>query len=116
MWSVFVKCLAVLLTLALIAGNAHAQLNATAPERPASPGHQRHDHAGQPTQQHDQDQDTGCCCDCLGCVSAFTLSPGLRSVVPVTFGTAIRYTAQVPFLRGRVLLPEPKPPRLVALS
>jgi hypothetical protein len=106
-----------LLGLALIGGNAHARLHLIPTEQPASHGHDRHNHAGQSGQhKHQQDKGLGCCCDCLGCVSAYTLTPEIDTVVPMVFGTTVHFGRQAIILHGRVLLPEPKPPRPIALT
>ena len=116
MRSILVRCLVVLLAFALIGGNAHARLHLTPPEQPATHTHHHHGHAGQ-SEQHKPDQHKGirCCCDCLGCVSAFNLTPDPVSIVTV-FGTSVRFPERAVVLQGRVLLPDPKPPRPIALS
>jgi hypothetical protein len=69
-------------------------------------------HAGETSpRHHHHDAGLACCCDCLGCVSAVSLTPDLASVGAAVFGTTIRYTDTARFLPGRVLLPEPDPPR-----
>ena len=109
---VLIRCLVVLLAFALIGGNAHARLHLTSREQPATHAHHNHEDSGQ-SGQHDPGRNKGlqCCCDCLGCVSAFNLIPELGSVVPMIFGTTVQFAMQDIILHGRVLLPEPKPPR-----
>src|SRR4030081_1446569 len=86
MRSFLIRCLVVLLAFALIGGNAHARLHLTPAAQPATHAHHHHDHAEQ-QDQHKPQHDKGlrCCCDCLGCVSAYTLSPDLGGVAPVAF-------------------------------
>jgi len=110
------RCLVMLLALALISGNAHARLHLVPAKQPDSQPQHHHDHSGKSGQhKHQQDKGLGCCCDCLGCVSAYTLMPELDAVVPVVFGTIVHFGRQAIVLHGRVLLPEPKPPRPMAL-
>jgi hypothetical protein len=115
MRSVLIRCLVVLLAFALAGGNAHARLHLTPAEQPAA--HTHHHHSGQ-ADHHGPAKESGpgCCCDCLGCVSAFNLSPEIASVAPVDFSTSIRFPLKAAVLHGRVLVPEPKPPRPIALS
>jgi hypothetical protein len=123
MRSVLVRCLVVLLAFALIGGNAHARLYLTQAQQPVASAqhqHQQHHHqdgAGQ-TSQHKPAQDKGlrCCCDAFGCFSVYTVAPELGRVVPVVFGTTVRFAVNGLVLHGRVLLPEPKPPRTIALT
>jgi hypothetical protein len=116
---ILIRCFAVLLAVALVGGNAHARLHLTAAEEPPSPIHHQHHHgsAGHHSDQHksDQGKHSGCCCDCLGCVSPFNMTPPNDRVAPVLFATTVSFAAQTVVLHGRVLLPEPKPPRPVAL-
>jgi len=117
MRSVLVRCLVVVLAFALIGGNAHARLHLMTAKQPATHAHHHHGGFGQSDQQNpNRDKGLRCCCDCLGCVSAFNLMPELGSVAPVVFGTTVRFTMQAVVLHGRVLLPEPKPPRPPALT
>ena len=117
MRSVLVRCLVVLLAVALSSGNAFARLHPILADQPASHAQHQHDHAGhsgQPKPQ--QDKGLRCCCDNLGCVPGYTLTPNLGTIVPAIYGTAIDYGRQAVVLRGRALLPEPKPPRPTALT
>ena len=114
MRSFLARCLVALLGLALLSGNAHARLWIIADGSVAP--HMRH-HAGISASSHDQDETNKTlrgCCDCI--VSAFTVTPNLGSIVPAVYGAAIRYRGQAVFLHGRILLPEPEPPRPGALS
>src|SRR5712692_2463977 len=117
MRSVLVRCLVALLTLALSGGNASARLHALYAEQSTPHTQHRHEHAVQPDQlKPGQDKGLRCCCDNLGCVSAYTLTPNLGGVAPVIFGTTVHYGRQAVVLNGRVLLPEPEPPRLGSLT
>jgi hypothetical protein len=109
-----VRCLVLLLSLALISGNAHAELRLdTKPHEPC-PAELGHDHSGA-AHHHSKADHVGCCCDCLGCVSAIELTPDLTSFQPVFFAVVF-YGDTGPFLVGQVLRPEPGPPRTSALS
>lgn len=115
MRSLWVRCLVALLVLALISGNAHAHLQLTTPDNSAPEVHQHRD-AAEAASHHDRTQQeqkkaSRCCCDALGCVTSYTLTPDLGGMLPVVFGTAIRYSRDPALLRGRHLLPEPEPPR-----
>jgi hypothetical protein len=109
MRSLTARCLVVLLTLTLISGNAHAWLHmgSGAAERNCL---DEQNEAGGEIPGHHHDADLGCCCDCLGCISVVNLTPapvGTPAIVTV----AIRYDDRIESLSGRVLLPEPDPPR-----
>ena len=114
---VLIRCLVVLLAFAIIGGNAHARLHLTSPERPATRAHHHHEDSGQ-SDQRDPGRNKGlqCCCDSLGCVSAFNVTPEIGSIAPVVFDTTVHFPIQAIILHGRVLLPEPKPPRPLTLS
>jgi hypothetical protein len=118
MRTILIRCLVALLAFALIGGNAHARLHLTSPDQPATHAHHHnHDVDGQSHQQKpNQGKGVGCCCDCLGCVSAFNLTPDLGVIAPALFGSTFRFVLQAAVLHGRVLLPEPKPPRPIALT
>jgi hypothetical protein len=109
MRSLLVRCLVMLLALALANGNAHSDLHLASAE-PEQTGHHEHHHAGGKASHHHQDRGSPCCCDCLGCTSAANLTPDLtvgRADLPI----AVRYDVQSVFLAGRALLPEPDPPQ-----
>jgi hypothetical protein len=114
MRSALIRCLVVLLALALVANNAHSVAHPILAAQPVAHPHHNHADASRP-HPHWQDKGLGCCRDCLGCAAAFTLSRISLSVLPIVYDTAIRYPTQAFRLRGRVLLPEPKPPRPTAL-
>lgn len=111
-----VRCLVVLLSLALANGNAHAALHfGAAHSEPCPEEHADHDGRTSPHHQHQRDNGFACCCDCLGCSSAAYLPPGLSST-PAELASQIHYDAFTTSLSGRVLLPEPDPPRPGTLS
>lgn len=111
----FVRCLVLLLALALISGNVHARPHAMPAEHTTAPEHDHH--AGTSSNPDNPRDDKGLryCCDWLGCATAYTVTPDLRNMVPAIFGTPVRYAQNAVFLRGRALLPEPEPPRTGAL-
>ena len=114
--SLLLRCLVVLLSLALASGNAHAVLHLAAAH--AEPCPEEHaDHSGKTTPHHEHQHEKGlaCCCDCLGCSSAVYLPPEL-SVAPAELPAKIRYDAGSASLSGRTLPPDPDPPRPGALS
>jgi hypothetical protein len=111
-----VRCLVVLLSLALANGNAHAALHlGAAHSEPCPEEHADHDGRASPHHQHQPDKGFACCCDCLGCTSAAYLPP-VRGATPAEFASKILYDAFTTSLSGRVLLPEPDPPRPGTLS
>jgi hypothetical protein len=109
--SLLLRCLVVLLSLALASGNAHAALHLGAAHSEPCPEDHAH-HTGQtlPHHQHQHDKGLACCCDCLGCTSAAYLAPEL-SITPAEFAAKIHYDALTVTLSGRALLPAPDPPR-----
>ena len=110
-----IRCLVVLLSLALANGNAHAALHlGAAHTEPCPEGHPDHDGGTSPRHQHQPDKGFACCCDCLGCGAAAYLPHGL-STTPAAFTSQIHYDAFTASLSGRALLPEPDPPRPGAL-
>ncbi len=112
----WIRCLVVLLSLALVCGNAHAALHlGSAHHEPCPEEHAHHTGKTSPHHQHRQGKRLACCCDCLGCTSAAYLSPQL-SITPAELAAQIHYDAPAASLRGRVLLPEPDPPRPITLS
>jgi hypothetical protein len=114
--SLLLRCLIVLLSLALASGNAHAALHLGDAHTEPCPGEHAH-HSGNtsPHHRHQHDKGTACCCDCLGCNTAVYLPPG-RSITPAELPAKIHYDALTSFLSGRTLLPEPDPPRPGTLS
>jgi hypothetical protein len=111
--SVFLRCLVVLLSLALAGGNAHAALHLDAAHSEPCPEEHAHHHGKTEPQhqhQHQHYKKMACCCDCLGCTSAAYLAPELRSD-PAELPARVHYDALTLLLSGRALLPEPDPPR-----
>ena len=111
------RCLIVLLSLALASGNAHAALHLDAAHGQLCPEEHRHDSAGKssPHHQHRHDKGLACCCDCLGCSAAVYLSHPL-TVTPADLAARVHYDAMTASLPGRALRPDPGPPRTGTLS
>jgi hypothetical protein len=117
MWSVCLRCLVLIVSLALASGNAHAGLNTddvhsgrqqqVLHHRPAA-------HSDHPTSEHEQSKGGGCCCDCLGCTAAADVIPALV-LTPLQSGVSIRLERHTAFPAGRALGPELDPPRPSAL-
>jgi hypothetical protein len=109
------RCLIVLLSLALASGNAHAALHLGAHPEPCPEEHAHHRVKTSPHHQHQHDNGLACCCDCLGCSSAIYLPPKF-GITPAELPAKIHYNAVTTALPGRTLLPEPDPPRPATLS
>jgi hypothetical protein len=112
--SLFLRCLVVLLSLALANGNAHAALHLGAAHSEPCPEEHAH-HTGPADHQHQHDKGVACCCDCLGCSSAAYLAPELSNT-PAELPARLHYDAPTASLAGRTLLPELDPPRPGTLS
>jgi hypothetical protein len=110
MRSIALRCLVALLTLTLISGNAHAWLHMGAEAADQNCQDEQNEDGGGTSGHHHQDADLGCCCDCLGCISVVNLTPPSVST-PKVVTAAIRYGDRIASLSGRLLLPEPDPPR-----
>ena len=112
----WIRCLVVLLSLALACGNAHAalRLGGAHPE-PSSEEHAHHAGKTSPHHQHQRGKPLACCCDCLGYTSPAFLPPEL-GITPAELPALVYYDACTAFLSGRTLLPEPGPPRPGPLS
>jgi hypothetical protein len=112
----WIRCLVVLLSLALVCGNAHAALHLGGAHREPCPEEHPH-HTGKTSQhhQHQRSKALTCCCDCLGCTSAAYLPPQLN-VTPAELSVLIHYDALAASLSSRAILPEPGPPRPGTLS
>ena len=111
MGSLLVRCLVVVLTLALVHGNAHAALHlGSAQPEPCPHEHADHDGRLSPHHRHQPNKGFACCCDCLGCTSAAYLPPEL-GVTPAELPGRVHYDAFTASLSSRTLLPEPGPPR-----
>jgi hypothetical protein len=114
MRSLLARCLILILSLALVGGNAHAALHVDAAHSEPCPEERAHHH-GKTQPQHQHDTKIMCCCDCLGCTSAAYLAPELSSA-PAELPTRVHYDAVAFLLSGRALTPEPDPPRPATLS
>ena len=111
MRSFLVRCWVVLLALAMIGGAARPPLHLDAPGHPPA-GEHLHYTGTSPHDDRPQDSASRCCCDQLGCVTgAYTVPTYSGVVTPVVFSHVVAYTAKTELLPGRVLLPEPEPPR-----
>jgi hypothetical protein len=116
MQSFLARCLILILSLALISGNAHAALHwGGAHAEPCPEEHVHHSGKTSPHHEHKHDNGLACCCDCLDCTSGAYLSPG-NCISPAELSAQGHYDALTASLSGRVLLPEPDPPRPSTLS
>src|SRR5947209_15356875 len=89
----WIRCLVVLLSLALVCGNAHAALHlGGAHPEPCPEEHAHYNGRTSPHHQHQPGKDFACCCDCLGCSSAAYLLPSL-STTPTELASRIHYDA-----------------------
>lgn len=114
MHSLVLRCLIALLSLALVSGNARAELHLGAAPHSPCPAQIHHDRGDTP--HHRDSADYSCCCDCLGSASAIEPTPDLASFIPAFPPASVLYAAANPLLTGRVLRPEPGPPRPGSLS
>ena len=113
--SLLLRCLVLLLSIALVSGNAHAALHMdTAHHEPCPEEHADH-HGKTPLHQHRHDHGLACCCDCLGCSSAVYIAPVL-GITLADLTARIHYDALTASLSGRALRPDPDPPRPATLS
>jgi len=115
MRSLWIRCLVVLLSLALVSGNTHAALHTgLTHNEPCS--EVSADSGVKPLERHSPNKAAGqaCCCDCLGCGSV-GLSPDLTFASAELSGVG-RYSGGDDHLIGRALLPELDPPRPITLS
>jgi hypothetical protein len=108
--SLLLRCLVVLLSLALASGNAHAALHLGAAQSEPCPEEHADHHGKTSPHQHRHDKDLACCCDCLGCSSAAYIAPD-SSITAAELAAQIHYVAPASLLSGRTLRPEPDPPR-----
>jgi hypothetical protein len=109
------RYLVLLLSLALVSGNAHAALHMDSAHQEPCPEEHAHHHGKTPLHQHRHDHGLACCCDCLGCTASAYLASAL-SVTPIYPPARIHYDALNMFLSGRALPPDPDPPRPGTLS
>ena len=122
MRSLWARCLAVLLMLALASGNARAGIHldesagdsdfgytvnadVAADIDPASADHHGSAH----------DHESGCCCDCLGCLGALAPLPATLEA-PVKFQTGVWFVNKSGALADRPPSPDPDPPRTNSLT
>ena len=116
MRSPVVRCIVVLLSLALANGNAHFALHlAGAHSEPCPEGHAHHDGHTSPHDPHNSDKGSQCCCDCLGCSPVAQLPAGLNAT-PLEFTSNRYFDATTASLSSRTVPPEPDPPRPGAVS
>ena len=114
--SVLLRCLVMLLSLALASGNARAAVHlGPAHSEPCPEEHAHHTGKTSPDHHHQRGKALVCCCDCLGCTSAAYLPPELGTA-PAELPARVLYDARPASLSGRTLLPDPGPPRPGALS
>jgi hypothetical protein len=114
--SLLLRCIVLLLSLALASGNAHAALHLDAAHHYPCPEEHAHHHGKTgPQHQHRHDKGLACCCDCLGCSAAVYLLPPL-AMTPADFAARVHYDALTASLSGRALRPDPDPPRRSSLS
>jgi hypothetical protein len=104
------RCLALLLSLALVNGNAHAALHLMVRAEPCPEEHAHHHGKTEAQHQHRHDKGRACCCDCLGCSGAAYLSPPL-TMTPADLPARAHYDILAASLSGRTLQPDPGPPR-----
>jgi len=109
------RCLVLLLSLALVSGNAHAALPLDSAHHEPCPEEDTHHNGKTPLHQHRHDHGLACCCDCLGCSSAVYLAPAL-GITPADLPARTHYDALTVSLSGRALQPDPDPPRHGPLS
>src|SRR6516162_9281724 len=113
--SLLFRCLVLLLSLALVSGNAHAALHLDSAHHEPCPEVHAHHHGKTTPHQHQHDHGLACCCDCLCCSSAVYLPPAL-GISPADLPARVYYDALTASLSGRVLRPDPNPPRPGTLS
>ena len=113
--SLLLRCIVLLLSVALASGNAHAALHLDMAHHDPCPEEHAHHHGKIPLHQHKHDHGLACCCDCLGCSAAVYLSPPL-AMTPADLTARIYYDALTASLPGRALRPDPDPPRRSSLS
>jgi hypothetical protein len=113
--SLLLRCLVLLLSLALVSGNAHAALHLGSSHHEHCPEEHTHHHGKTPLQHHHHDHGLACCCDCLGCSSAVYIAPAL-GITPADLPAHVHYYALTASLSGRTLRPDHGPPRPGTLS
>jgi hypothetical protein len=112
----WLRCLVLLFSLALAAGNARAVLPLAQQEHRHSCSGSAVHPPGDKHHRYDDRSHDGCCCDCLGCVSAVNVCCSLGDLGTAFSGETIRYGVASPVLSSRALPPDPGPPRPRTLS
>ena len=111
MRSVLLRCLVVLVALTFVGG---VTVNARTHSMPSGAEGRPHDMADAGTSINKSPQHHnahGCSCCCLGCASFANRAPDCTSgVVPVV--AIVSYGERINALAGRILCPDPYPPRL----
>jgi hypothetical protein len=111
MRSVLLRCLVVLLALIFVGGatvNARAHSMSSGVEGPL--GHDTADAATNINKNSQHHNAHACSCCCLGCASFANRAPDCTSgVVPVF--AIVSYGERINALAGRILCPDPYPPR-----
>jgi hypothetical protein len=109
--SVLLRCLIVLVALTFVGGaTVNAQTHSMPSGAEALPQHDTAD-AGTSLNKSPQHHNAhACLCCCLGCASFANRGPdGTSGVVPVS--TLVSYGERINALAGRILHPDPYPPR-----
>jgi hypothetical protein len=110
--SLLLRCIVLLLSLALVSGNAHAALHLDTAHHDPCPEEHAHHKGKTPLHQHQHDHGLASCCDCS---SAAYLVPVL-GITPAELPARVHYDALTASLSGRALRPDPDPPRPGLLS
>jgi hypothetical protein len=113
--SLLLRCLVLLLSLALVSGNAHAALHLGSAHHEPCPEEHVHQYGKTSPHRHRHDHGLACCCDCLGCSSAVYVAP-VFGITPAELTVQAHYDALIASLCGRALRPDPGPPRPGTLS
>jgi hypothetical protein len=113
--SLLLRCLVLLLSIALVSGNAHAALHLDSAHHEPCPEEHADHHGKPPLNQHRHEHGLPCCCDCLGCSSPVYIAPDL-GISPADLPARAHYDALTASLSGRALRPDPGPPRPGTLS
>ena len=112
--SPFLRCLVLLMSLALVSGNAHAALHLDTTHHKPCPEEHAHHHGKTPLPER-HNHGLACRCDYFGCSSAVYLAPAL-GITPADLPARAHYDTLTASLSGRALQPDPDPPRPATLS